>query len=122
MRSVENVIQEVKDIVDNQKIHYVVFMVDTFTNHKKWVLDLCSALIEESIDFKWLCNSRVDTIDEEMLCAMKRAGCILVSYGIESSSQEILNSAGQKSNNEGLTLDEEFSSSAEDKLDDIFQD
>ena len=46
----------------------------------------------------------------------------LYAKEIGENLQEILNSAGQKSNSEGLTLDEEFSSSAEDKLDDIFQD
>ena len=41
-------------------------MADTFTLDKRWVLDLCDAIIKEDIDINWLCNSRADTIDEEM--------------------------------------------------------
>jgi len=46
----------------------------------------------------------------------------LYAKEIGESLQEILNSAGKKTKNDGLTLDKEFSSSAGDKLDDIFQD
>src|SRR5210317_391989 len=46
----------------------------------------------------------------------------LYAKEIGESLREILSSAGSGSKGEGLTLDEEFSSSAEDKLDDIFQD
>jgi len=92
-RSVNNVIEEIKDVVHNYKINFVVFMTDTFTNDRHWVLRLCKSIIKEKIAFKWLCNSRVDTVDEEMLVAMKKAGCLIISYGIESGSQEILDNA-----------------------------
>jgi len=46
----------------------------------------------------------------------------LYAKEIGESLREILNNAGTGSKKDGLTLDEEFSSSAEEKLDDIFQD
>lgn len=46
----------------------------------------------------------------------------LYAKEIGETLQEILSNAGKKSREQGLKLDEEFSSSAEDKLDDIFQD
>jgi predicted regulator of Ras-like GTPase activity (Roadblock/LC7/MglB family) len=46
----------------------------------------------------------------------------LYAKEIGETLQEILSNAGKKSRDQGLKLDEEFSSSAEDKLDDIFQD
>ena len=37
-----------------------------------------------------MCNSRVDTIDKEMLDYMGKSGCWVISFGIESGSQKIL--------------------------------
>ena len=38
----------------------------------------------------WVANSRVNTVDEEMLKIMKKAGCWLVAFGFESGSQRSL--------------------------------
>ncbi len=46
----------------------------------------------------------------------------LYAKEISETLQEILSNAGKKSKEQKLELDEEFSSSAENKLDDIFQD
>jgi len=42
-----------------------------------------------------MCNSRVDTVDYELLKLMKKSGCWLISYGIESASQDILNKSNK---------------------------
>lgn len=62
----------------------------TFTINKKWVLELCDRLVGEKIDIKWSCNSRVDTIDLNLLKSMKEAGCQSIWFGVESGSSEIL--------------------------------
>jgi len=46
----------------------------------------------------------------------------LYAKEVSETLQEILANAGKKSEGPNLELDDEFSSSAEDKLDDIFQD
>ena len=43
-----------------------------------------------------MCNYRVDTVDEEMLNKMKKAGCIGVAFGVESGVQEILDKCGKQ--------------------------
>ena len=47
-------------------------------------------LAEEGLKVTWTCNSRVDYVDEEMLRLMGRAGCMLISWGIESGNELIL--------------------------------
>jgi len=89
MRSPESVFEEMKKVKE-MGIDYITFMADTFTINKKWTMRLCELIIENELEINWLCNSRVDTIDEDMLRSMKKAGCILISYGIESGDQEIL--------------------------------
>lgn len=91
IRSVANIIEEIKEVLFTYKINEIVFWADTFTLNRELVIDLCTAILDNKLKFKWSCNSRVDTVDKEMLDLMSRAGCYIISYGIESGSQEILN-------------------------------
>lgn len=58
---------------------------------RQYVKDLCRAILDSGLNVAWACNSRVDTADLETFRAMKKAGCWMVSYGIESSNQDALN-------------------------------
>jgi radical SAM superfamily enzyme YgiQ (UPF0313 family) len=66
---------------------------DLFTVNRDQVIDLCQRMIDEKIDIHWTSNSRVDFVDEEMLQLMGRAGCRLISWGIESGNEQILKHA-----------------------------
>lgn len=66
---------------------------DLFTVNRDQVIELCKLMIEENIRIKWTCNSRVDFVDEEMLALMGKAGCRLISWGIESANEQILKHA-----------------------------
>lgn len=89
-RSPVNVLDEIKEIRDRHGIRNVVFMTDMFTLDRDWVMELCERMLVKEMDIRWICNSRADTVDLEMLVAMKNAGCQLISYGLESGDQEIL--------------------------------
>ena len=62
---------------------------DLFTVSREQVIELCKLMIQENIQIKWTCNSRVDFVDEEMLTLMGQAGCRLISWGIESGNEQI---------------------------------
>jgi len=100
-RSVPNVIEELRHLSEQHHIRNVVFMTDSFTFDRQWVLDLCEAMDRDVPGLRWICNSRVDAVDEEILAAMKKAGCLLISYGLESGSQSILDSCRK-----GISLDD----------------
>lgn len=89
IRSVDSVIKEMK-YVKSLGLNNVIFFSDTFTLYKDWVNELCNKMIEEKLNIKWVCNSRVDTVDRETLFLMRKAGCWLMSFGIESGDQGIL--------------------------------
>ena len=74
----------------------IAFEDDNFTAHKKRLQEVCTYLIEANVDLSWSVNARIDTVDEEMLRLMKRAGCWYISYGIESGSQETLDRVNKK--------------------------
>ncbi len=89
MRSPENVMKELV-MLKGMGVNSFIFHSDTFTVHKDWVIRLCKLMIEQKLGMSWGCNSRVDTVDEEMLGWMKKAGCWMIAYGIESGSAKIL--------------------------------
>ena len=71
---------------------------DTFTLNRRRVITACRQLIERRLDVQWAAISRVDAVDEEMLAWMRRAGCIQISYGVESGSDEIRRRLNKKIN------------------------
>jgi len=89
LRNINNSIDELKYIY-SLGIKKVIFMDSTFTANRKHVMTLCQRIIEEGLKFEWLCLSRVDTIDKELLGIMKKAGCHTVHFGIESGDEDIL--------------------------------
>jgi ubiquinone/menaquinone biosynthesis C-methylase UbiE len=58
--------------------------------NKTRVIALCEKMAAKQIDITWSCQSRVNTYDEDMLRAMKNAGCHTMQLGLESGSDEIL--------------------------------
>lgn len=92
-RTVESVLKEIEHDIENFGIRDFLFWAETFVVDKDYVRNLCRAIIESEIRISWVTNSRVDTIDARLLQLMARAGCWMISYGIESGSQEVLNIA-----------------------------
>lgn len=74
-------------------INNIHMYADLFTVSRDQVVELCQRMIEEKINIRWTCNSRVDYVDEEMLSLMGKAGNWLISWGIESGNEQILKNA-----------------------------
>lgn len=62
---------------------------DTFTMRKDRVIQICKRIIEKRLNITWFAISRVNYVNEEMLYWMRKAGCIQISYGVESGSEKI---------------------------------
>jgi radical SAM superfamily enzyme YgiQ (UPF0313 family) len=88
VRSPESVLQELRLLWD-MGLRNVHMYSDSFTASREQVMGICEGMIREGLHFKWLCNSRVDYVDPEMLRTMRQAGCWLIAWGIESASDEI---------------------------------
>lgn len=89
-RSPRSIADEIRYIRDRFGLIYFSFRDDTFTADRKRVIELCRLLIEEKLYIMWNCQSRVNSIDEEMLSWMKRAGCECIQIGVESGSPRVL--------------------------------
>lgn len=89
-RSPRNIVDEIKFIRDRFGLVYFSIRDDTFTSDRDRVIQFCKLLIKEKVHILWNCQSRVNSVDEEMLAWMKRAGCDCIQFGVESGSTRIL--------------------------------
>jgi len=92
-RSVGNVVKEIRHWVDNYSVRQFFIMDECFTIKRDRVMKFCEAIIRDGLPQRmtFACETRVDLIDREVLEKLKAAGCFLVSYGVESGSQDVLN-------------------------------
>ncbi|MDY6964996.1 MAG: radical SAM protein [Halobacteriota archaeon] len=89
-RSSDKVIEEISYLKSKYKTRWFVFGDDNFTCNKKRLREICNKLIVEDLDIQWRCESRVDYVNREILGLMKKAGCHVIYFGVESGSQRIL--------------------------------
>jgi len=90
LRSPEKIVDEIKFLKANYGISDFMMWADTFTINREHTMEICERLIHDGIKIHWTTTTRADLVDEEMLKAMKKAGCWLVVHGIESGDQNIL--------------------------------
>lgn len=95
-RSVDNIIKEIKFLIDTYGTKQFTFKDDSFTVNRKRVLEFCDRLIKENLNINWDCNARVDLVDEELLRKMKAAGCNGIKVGIETGSERVLKLINKK--------------------------
>jgi radical SAM superfamily enzyme YgiQ (UPF0313 family) len=70
-------------------INFFYVSDDTFTMRADSVIQICKKIIERNLKITWFAISRVNHVNEEMLYWMRKAGCIQISYGVESGSEKI---------------------------------
>ena len=88
-RSAGNIADEVEE-VRNLGFDRIWFADDCFTLNRRRLIALCDELVKRNIRIGWECLSRVDTVDQEIVQKMKKAGCIRVFFGIESGNDSVL--------------------------------
>lgn len=89
-RSAENVVKDMKFLMNNYGVREIIFMDDTFTSNKKRVLEFCQIIEREKLDILWDCSTRVQFVDKNLLQTMKRSGCSQISFGVESGDENVL--------------------------------
>ncbi len=69
---------------------------DLFTSHRKRCIEICEEILRRGIKHEWTAFARVDTVSRELLEIMKKSGCNMLCFGIESGVQEILDRVKKK--------------------------
>ena len=99
-RSPENVVDELEILFKDFGAKEVRIWDDTFNADPKRAIDICEEIIKRKLNISWTCLARVNFAKQEVLEAMKKAGCWQISYGVESGNEQVL-----KNIKKGITLE-----------------
>ncbi len=86
---------EILHLMGDYGVKRINFVDLEFTVNRDLVVELCDWVISEKIALEWSCQTRLDSVDLELLKKMRTAGCKLVMYGVESASERILTQIGK---------------------------
>lgn len=89
-RSVSNVIEEIKLVVDRYGIRHFSVLDDTLGLDNKRTYELCDKIVDEKIDITFEGYTRVNVVTMDLLKKLKSAGLNRISFGVESGNQDIL--------------------------------
>src|SRR5262249_7449993 len=88
-RSPENVVAEMSGLRE-QGVDDFFFVDDTITINRKRMHQLCQALIDSGLKINFKISARVDTVNQELLHHLAKAGCYRIHFGVESGSDRVL--------------------------------
>jgi len=88
--SARRVVEMIEYMQKHHDVDGVFFHEDNFDVSRKRMTEFCNLLLEKGIQVHWEHFSRVGYVTEERLALEKKAGCAVISYGIESGSDELL--------------------------------
>lgn len=95
-RSADNVVDEIKHMHEKYGVRGVLFRDPVFTIDRKRTGKIANRLIEEDMNIKWCCETRLDCLDTDLIDLMKDAGLRSINVGVESYSRDILEKASRK--------------------------
>ncbi len=101
IRSVDSVLDEITGIVDEYGIRRFYFVDENFLDSKEFFLEFVEKKKKRGLDFTFIGQTRIDSIDEEICCLGAENGLICLSSGIESASQKTLDRVNKR-----LTIEE----------------
>lgn len=88
--SAERILRDIEYLQKIYNIKGIYFREDNFTMKRQRVIDFCEMILKKNIKLKWICESRVNTLDYDLIKLMSRAGCKAIYFGVESGSQRLL--------------------------------
>lgn len=77
------------ELLANKGINFFYVSDDTFTLRPELVIEICKKILQKNLKIAWAAISRVNLINEDILFWMRKAGCIQISFGVESGSKKI---------------------------------
>jgi radical SAM superfamily enzyme YgiQ (UPF0313 family) len=89
-KSRDQIYKEVSLAVEKYNVKTGYFIDLDFLSNREIVEGLCEYLINKKYGFRWTCQTRPDFLDAAILKLMRKAGCELIHFGIETGSQKLI--------------------------------
>ncbi len=93
--SPERLIAELEDIA-RFRIPFVYFRDTNFTYDKRRLITICRQMQEKKLSVQWICETRANCLDREMLAAMRDAGCVCINIGIETGDAALMEQSAKR--------------------------
>ncbi|MBU7043733.1 MAG: cobalamin B12-binding domain-containing protein [Theionarchaea archaeon] len=93
-RSSENILKEIIWAY-KRGFRRFYFIDDIFTVKRDLAVNINEGILDAGLELAYYCMTRVDSVDEELLTLMGRAGCRVIAYGVESAAEETLTGLGR---------------------------
>ncbi len=88
--SAEYLYNHMEQLNDIYGIKHINFYDDQFTFNRERVEKFCLMMIDKPLGMTFNCAVRAEHVDEQLCLLMKRAGCWMMSLGIETGDPELL--------------------------------
>lgn len=95
-RSPENLVKEIQFHQKVSGVNNFSFKDSIFNLRRNDTMEFCELLLQKNIKINWACNSRVDTLREEVVQMMAKAGCRVINFGVESMNTDVLKLMNKK--------------------------
>jgi radical SAM superfamily enzyme YgiQ (UPF0313 family) len=87
--SPQAVIAQIEKLVTKYGVRNIKIADEMFVLNPRHVLGICDAIIERGYDLNIWAYARVDTVKDDMLDKLKRAGFNWLAFGIEAASERV---------------------------------
>jgi GT2 family glycosyltransferase/radical SAM superfamily enzyme YgiQ (UPF0313 family)/SAM-dependent methyltransferase len=99
--SAERLVADIDYLIRTYGARGIYFREDNFTVQRERTEQFCRLLLDKGMKITWACETRVDTLDRELVSLMRRAGLAALYLGVESGSQGVLDRL-----HKGITVDQ----------------
>lgn len=100
LRSVENVMEEIRYITSILKVKNLMFWDDTFAVDQERAYSICNRIIEDKLGIGYTVQLRADSVTPGLADILKSSGCLFAAIGVESGNEEMLAKIGKRETKE----------------------
>lgn len=94
-RGAMSVVDEIESLQKTWGVQAILFRDQVFSENREKVMQLCDKILRRKLKFRWLVETRLDKVDEEMLIKMREAGCVRLQFGMETGDAELFDKVGK---------------------------
>jgi radical SAM superfamily enzyme YgiQ (UPF0313 family) len=96
-RTANNVVNEIEYILTKfPSVKTIWIHDDAFFLNNKRAIEICEEIVKRNIKTNFICSARFKPISPELISSLEKAGFVQVLFGLESGSEQILNSIHKK--------------------------
>lgn len=90
VRSPKNVVGEMYHLYKKYDFRFFSIMDNTFSGNPKRSMEICQLIRDMNLPVAWVCETRANVVDKNLLNAMAQAGCVAIQFGVESAVPRVL--------------------------------